>query len=219
MVILETVMINDEEDRWRWKGQHGGDFSVAAFYEDLTKENGTENFPSQIVWKVSVPYKVKVFMWCLIWGRLLTTDRLRRLGMIIPNRCTLCKIEEETVEHLFQTCSFTKLVWEAFLNGVGMDGSRYQVTGEIQQWLQGWPKLNSSRWGTVVWQLTPYAVLWTVWKSKNNVIFNDESLTAEKVVVRAKAIIWYWCLGKEVRRGHRFSELLHNWVSVVKGVG
>ncbi|KAF5203824.1 Reverse transcriptase zinc-binding domain [Thalictrum thalictroides] len=217
--LLNAVVVNTDEDRWRWKGGHGGNFSVSSFHEDLTSHKGEEGFPSQIVWNVNIPYKIKVFIWCLIWGRLLTVDRLRRLGTPIPNRCSLCQREEETIDHLFQTCSFTKTVWEALLDGVDDTWGSNQVHGETKIWLQGWPKLNSNRWGTTVWKLTPYAVLWAVWKSRNEVIFNDKSFSAERVVMRAKAYIWYWCLGKEVRRGHHFSELLHNWVSVVKGVG
>ncbi|KAF5183441.1 hypothetical protein FRX31_026972 [Thalictrum thalictroides] len=184
--LLNAVVVNTDEDRWRWKGGHGGNFSVSSFHEDLTSHRGEEGFPSQIVWNVNIP---------------------------------LCQREEETIDHLFQTCSFTKTVWEALLDGVDVTWSSNHVHGETKIWLQGWPKLNSNRWGVTVWKLTPYAVLWAVWKSRNEVIFNDKNFSAERVVMRAKAYIWYWCLGKEVRKGHRFSELLHNWVSVVKGVG
>ncbi|KAF5188922.1 hypothetical protein FRX31_021491 [Thalictrum thalictroides] len=109
-------------------------------------------------------YKVKVFVWCLIWGRTLTIDRLRRLGKMMPNRCSLCCKEEESITHLLLTCSFTKTVWEAFLNEVVTDGRTRYANGEVQECLKKWSTLNSSRWGEAVWKHTPYAILWAVWK-------------------------------------------------------
>ncbi|KAF5181230.1 hypothetical protein FRX31_029182 [Thalictrum thalictroides] len=79
-------------------------------------------------------------------GQILPVDWLSKLGMIIPNRCSLCQKEKENSEHLFQTCSFTSKVWDALMNGVTTDGRRK---------LKNWPKFNSSRWVTTVWQMTP----------------------------------------------------------------
>ncbi|RVX10825.1 hypothetical protein CK203_018356 [Vitis vinifera] len=41
--------------------------------------------------------KASFFGWEAAWSRLLTIDRLRRSGWSIPNRCYLCKNEEETI--------------------------------------------------------------------------------------------------------------------------
>ncbi|KAF5188869.1 hypothetical protein FRX31_021540 [Thalictrum thalictroides] len=129
------------------------------------------------------------------------------------------KCEEENINHLFLNCSFAKKVWEAVMEGVTNRGSSNNENREIKEWLKGWQKTNSNRLRTAVWQLTPYAVLWTLWKIRNGIIFEDKRFSIDEGVLLVKSCIWYWLLGKEVRKGHQFSELIDNWVSVVTGVG
>ena len=45
------------------------------------------------------------FAWEATWVRILTLDQLKRRGWRIPNRCYLCKEEEETSDHILIHCS------------------------------------------------------------------------------------------------------------------
>ena len=42
--------------------------------------------------------------WELAWNIILTIDQLKRRGWNMPNRCYLCKMEEETSDHLIIFC-------------------------------------------------------------------------------------------------------------------
>ncbi|KAF5191555.1 hypothetical protein FRX31_018856 [Thalictrum thalictroides] len=71
---------------WLWRFNEGPDClwkKVVRYKYGMTEQYGVENFPEEVenfpeevVWK-----SIQVFMWCLVWGRTLTTDRLRRLGL------------------------------------------------------------------------------------------------------------------------------------------
>ena len=58
-----------------------------------------------------VPIRASFFGWEAAWNRLLTTDRLKRFGWSIPNRCFLCKQEEETTDHLLLFCEKARMLW------------------------------------------------------------------------------------------------------------
>ncbi|KAF5193441.1 hypothetical protein FRX31_016972 [Thalictrum thalictroides] len=68
-VKLEEEQISEDDDIWKWKGGQSGDFSVASFYEKINGNRGVENFPKTLIWGIDIPYKVKIFVWVLIWER------------------------------------------------------------------------------------------------------------------------------------------------------
>ncbi|XP_074299188.1 uncharacterized protein LOC141630236 [Silene latifolia] len=47
-------------------------------------------------------------MWLIKHQRLLTLDRLKKMGLDVPTDCYLCGVEAETHMHLFRTCTFSK---------------------------------------------------------------------------------------------------------------
>ena len=46
------------------------------------------------------------------WAKILTQDQLRRRGWKMPNRCYMCKAEEETGDHLLLHCSKVSTLWQ-----------------------------------------------------------------------------------------------------------
>ena len=48
--------------------------------------------------------RVSFFAWEVSWTRILTIDQLKRRGWNMPNKCYLCKMEEETSDHLLIFC-------------------------------------------------------------------------------------------------------------------
>ena len=48
--------------------------------------------------------RVSLFAWEASWNKILTIDQLKRRGWNMPNRCYLCKMEEETNDHLILFC-------------------------------------------------------------------------------------------------------------------
>ena len=54
------------------------------------KGRGSAGFPWKSIWKVSVPPRVAFFSWGVAWGRILTIDNLRKMGLITMEWCLLC---------------------------------------------------------------------------------------------------------------------------------
>ena len=56
----------------------------------------------------NIPKKLKCFIWLTYNLKINTWDILCKRGWLDPNRCSLCKFDVETVEHLFVGYSFVE---------------------------------------------------------------------------------------------------------------
>ena len=75
----------------------GGEFSVSrVFLSVLT----------------CVPSKVGLFAWKASWGKVLTLDQLKRRGWTLANRCFLCLVKEESIDHILIHCSKARVLWD-----------------------------------------------------------------------------------------------------------
>ena len=58
------------------------------------------------LWQLKVPLRCKITLWLDLKNKILTWDNGIKRGWIGPNRCALCKDEEEIVSHLFVSCTY-----------------------------------------------------------------------------------------------------------------
>lgn len=56
-------------------------------------------FPSNVVWNVGVPPKIRSFTWEASVEKLLTLNHLQRRGWSLANRCSLCFDHQKSIEH------------------------------------------------------------------------------------------------------------------------
>jgi hypothetical protein len=77
-------------------------------YADML--NGHTRYLRKYLWKIKIPLKIKIFMWFLSKKVLLTRDNLAKRNWNGNTKCSLCDAEQ-SVEHLFISCSFARLIW------------------------------------------------------------------------------------------------------------
>jgi hypothetical protein len=104
---------------------------------------------------------------------ILTWDNLLKRGFQGASLCPLCKVEEETLNHLLNTCHYTAQIWDQVAIVMRTsDRLRDSIIETISNWRDqafSSPLLN---W---IWQLLPGFVLWQVWKERNNRIFRNQA--------------------------------------------
>jgi hypothetical protein len=59
--------------------------------------------------------KINSFIWILVHGCILTTENLRKRGIVGPSRYNLCSQEEEFISHVFVHWPYTKTKWSMVL--------------------------------------------------------------------------------------------------------
>jgi hypothetical protein len=67
------VQLDDQDDEFRW-GLGNKVFSTQSMYKDIMRREGIPR--SCFNWKVKLPLKIKIFLWYLNRGVVLTKDNL-----------------------------------------------------------------------------------------------------------------------------------------------
>jgi hypothetical protein len=85
-----------------------GKFSVKSIYLIL-KTRQVQCFFKDI-WKIKIPWRVKVFMWLTFRGSILTNDNLTHREWTGDKICRLCSCKE-TIDHLFFQYGIARYIW------------------------------------------------------------------------------------------------------------
>lgn len=72
--------------------------------------DGISSHLDNIIWKLSLPEKCKLFNWSCYHNKLLTADVLSKKGLVGPSICTLSYSHEEDANDLFLHCKFSSAV-------------------------------------------------------------------------------------------------------------
>lgn len=95
-------------DKITWEWAKNGRFSVKSTYDSLTMNDSGDAFSR--IWKSKIPYKIKIFMWLLEKGAVLTKDNMVKRKWVGDPSCRFCDCVE-TPEHLFFQCVTARVVW------------------------------------------------------------------------------------------------------------
>ena len=79
------IQLNQSSDSFRWNYHQNGIFSVRSMYLALINNGYIER--NKIIWKLKMPLKIKIFMWYLLKGVVLTKDNLARRNWNGSLRC------------------------------------------------------------------------------------------------------------------------------------
>eukprot|EP00253_Pinus_taeda_P034852 PITA_34852 len=109
-----NVRIKDEPDCLMWAQSKSGEYSPKDGYSFLMDKKGwgCPEWWVKDIWKLKCPAKARLFFWCILKRKVPTWETLQARLLAGPGRCPLCKSDEESIGHLFNTCAFTRKIWE-----------------------------------------------------------------------------------------------------------
>ena len=94
------------------------------------------------LWKLKVPLKIKIFLWYLRRGVILTKDNLAKRNWQGSVQCCFCH-KDETIQHLLFDCPLARTVW-SIIQVVTNLYLPHSVSNMFGTWLWGIDKdLNS----------------------------------------------------------------------------
>lgn len=136
------------------------------------------------------------FSWTLLLDRIPTKVNLakrRIMGMEDSKRCVFCDGEDESAVHLFLHCAFTSKVWREVMGWLNFN---FIIPPNLFTHALCWSRevrskfLRRGAW--LIW----HAVVWVVWKSRNERIFNNKIIGVEEMVDQIKVLSWQWSLAR-----------------------
>ena len=114
-IILKNypISIKNREDKLIWAASKDGIYKVKEGYKLITNSQRWEasTLPINLCWDAIGLHKVGMFLWAAMQMRIVTTDRIKKMGFDGPSRCILCKESEENAKHLLYLCKYTQECW------------------------------------------------------------------------------------------------------------
>ena len=167
--LLSLFMpVREENDRTIWSASPSGMFSVSSAY-NLLLGTSPANFNWNLVWKKTLPPRIKFFLWLVVHNRLLTREVCVRRHIPTTAHCPRCDDPCESILHLLRDCQESQVIWSSWLQGRRLD---YFNSLPFDDWL----RVNFSNSSFIVANNIPWADLfcytcWYIWRWRNCCVF------------------------------------------------
>ncbi|KAL0790255.1 hypothetical protein Bca101_006501 [Brassica carinata] len=152
LTTISLPLSTDVDDVFEWQAT---DYPLNVFNSQATWEILRPRQPDQpwhdVVWFKGAVPKHAFTMWVTNYDRLPTRTRLAAWGLTIPDTCPLCASLPETRDHLFLSCRYTYDIW------------------------------SQAPLSDVCRKLAVQAVIFQIWKQRNNLIHNNAYLPPSSV--------------------------------------
>jgi hypothetical protein len=202
----------DCDDSWQWRADPAVGFTAKSAYYSLIKcqPPGTQLSDLQKlvftgIWKSASPSKVSAFSWQLLLNRIPTKDNLALRGVDTGNGllCVACNCTLETSLHLFLHCGIAAQVWYAIARWISHDLPLPPSIFHSFVMLVGCGINKSRKKGLrLIW----HAFIWTIWRARNNRIFNSCVIDLLEILDNIKRISWQWFIGRMAKSPCLFYE-------------
>lgn len=134
-------------------------------------------------------------MWFLSKKVLLTRDNLAKRNWNGNTKCSFCDAEE-SVEHLFISCPFAKLIWRVLFAACNIPPPS-NITNMFGNWLNGVDKDDKARI-----RIGISALCWSIWNCRNDMVFNKIDSTNFLQVIHTMVHwiqLWHFLLPEDQR--------------------
>ena len=210
--IQDMILPHQGPDVWEWTANSTGQYTANSAYKVLMEGAAavTQEDCFAKLWSIKVPSKIAIFAWRLIRDRLPTRHKLqRRQVQVADTSCPLCRVEEENAGHLFFHCSKIQPLWWEAMSWINIKGAAPltpKMNFNQHMGLQA-DGVRSNRW-----QCWWMALTWSIWKTRNSIVFSNGSFNANKLFEDAVFILWTWLRNYE--KG--FKEHFNQWSNSIR---
>lgn len=189
VVQIQKIPLNCSrtEDSWMWIDEEKGNYSVKSGYRKLCQtEYGLPNLVFEFnwlkIWNLSVPPKVKIFVWRMLQNCLPTLENLRSRFVEVYPICSVCHNHLESAEHALFFCSFAQSCWNSVKVDV-VSSPDLSVRSIMKEFFE----TKSSKEMEII-----CSVVWQIWDHRNNVVWNKKFKTLSMVVNEASVYLFQW---------------------------
>ena len=119
------------------------------------------------------------FVWEATWGKALTLDQFQKRGWPLANRCYICQMYEELIDHILLHYAKTRTLWALFFT---LFRVQWVLPASVKMTLLGWngSSVGKKKKRKEVWRASPLYIFWTVWKARNRITFEDDVLSIQR---------------------------------------
>jgi len=191
---LNGLIINhnpqqNKEDTLLWNEKNH--YTAKAFQQECSKGAVYDNLVCK-VWMNLAPPRVEFFMWLALLEKLNTKELLWRKGVLQEDQieCTFCSVQVESSSHLLMSCPVSWKVWCTIAEDLNQElhmPDSFRMHYEV--WMgRKWRNATYRK----LWCTTFFAVAWSLWLVRNEIIFQHKELDMELLcnLIRWRVACW-----------------------------
>lgn len=209
-VLNQVTIKEDQKDQLIWDLDKSGTFTVNSFYMALsmTSQPLLQNI-SHKLWKGLVPFRIEVFFWLVLMGKVNTKVKLASHNIIplTDTSCSLCNSKPEEVSHLILHCPFAQSLWGWWCNIWGLS---WVWPSSIELAFTQWNFPHKNKLFQKIWRASFQVIIWSLWKERNSRIFNNTSNPIQEVQNMVLLRICWWLKGWKEPFPYSTNEVLRN---------
>jgi hypothetical protein len=190
------------EDNWQWREDRDAGFTVKTCYFLLLRQFREQRTIDQDtgavfakLWKGGVPSKVCAFSWQLLLDRIPTRENLWKRRIIQQQNitCVMCGTAMESTTHLFLHCPKAATVWYEILNWLGVTS---MVPHNLTASFLMLAEYGKGKRVKICLSLILNSYVWSIWKFRNDCIFNNKAVVIDELIEHVKFQSWKWFVGR-----------------------
>lgn len=189
--IIDDIVLSEGEDRLVWlKVKQAYNCKEGRLF--LEGNSCLQSLKWIFIWKIKAPPKVLIFLWkfhnMILPSKSLLKGRLGNL--MINSSCSWCLLDEETQDHIFWFCPHVSKLWDEMFKwwGLAINPRGFQLANIWE--LHNQFSNSSVRLG---WNCCVAACLWSIWLSRNRLVFEGENMKATDLIHLVKIRSFKWC--------------------------
>jgi hypothetical protein len=202
LALIQQFVPSVEDDRWLWRDSREEGFSVKSCYLLLVRNFREHNImdPTSVfvfskIWKCGAPSKACAFVWQMLLDRIQSKENLwrRRIIQQQATSCVFCDSAVESTIHLFLHCPVSSKVWYEIMRWLGVN---VIVPHNLVSAFATLVSYGRGKRNTDCLALIWVSFMWSIWRFRNNVVFNNKVLIIEELVDYIKFQAWKWFVGR-----------------------
>jgi len=159
------------------------------------------------IWRIKMPPRIKIFLRRATRGCLPTRVRLQTRGVTCPVHCPFCNEPKDSLHALF-LCNIISSCWQ-------LSGLRSKISPVIQ---------NQADISVIILEILQRldhnqrpifsTLIWSIWKNRNNKVWNDKSEACQAIWDKAKALLASWTNAQKVKQRMSITQvtrLIEKW--------
>ncbi|CAJ2632963.1 unnamed protein product [Trifolium pratense] len=193
------------DDKLVWKLEQDGFYSVRSAYKQCVNDAGYQDRHGVAgqwnnIWHAKIPPKVKNLIWRIGRDVLPTRKKLNSRGVQCPMHCVVCNDGDEDSTHVLFSCTRSIQCWQQaglwahISTGLGANNNIAENLFSILH------RLNKDQ------QELFCVLVWSIWKRRNNKVWEDVTDSDQTVVERAKHLITSWRSAQQIRQSAHITQ-------------
>ncbi|KAL8112547.1 hypothetical protein AgCh_020026 [Apium graveolens] len=186
---IQATIIEDnlESDILQWEGDINDEYTVKSAYQLLQVQKGAWKNQSggqvwKSLWQVKAPQKALNMLWRALTKCLPTKVQLQQKRVQIDNTCEVCKSGAESTTHIFLDCPFAVACW-----GILLPTMTRNQGWDFASWFEQCLLKES-----VDRRVKMSMMCWTIWRSRNDVVWNNKFSSPDRVVAASIEYLSQW---------------------------